>query len=165
MSQHPSPFEPTNDPLREADELIDKADALLRRRGGERETLLSENAATEIPVLTEVVNEFDVMLPPIDADLLAPTPKSKTKGAPAAQLGDSSESIELVEYMISIDTEIAREIEAWFASELPQLVSRELERMSERLREEVMAHVRATLLPTLSEHLSERLSQIPSIKR
>ncbi|MBL8443343.1 MAG: hypothetical protein JNK52_04785, partial [Zoogloeaceae bacterium] len=69
------------------------------------------------------------------------------------------ESDETIELLVSLDTEITRELEAWFASEMPQLVSREFDRFSERLREEVMAHVRATLLPTLSERIAERLSR------
>ena len=66
---------------------------------------------------------------------------------------------QLAEQLISLDTEIARAVESWFANELPQLVHRELDKLSARLQEEALAHLRATLLPTLSEHISRSLER------
>lgn len=132
--------------LREADVLLHKADALLRRHRLTPVRADPEDDAADIPILTDVVEDFDLAPPP-------PEP------APTLDPGTPVESDETIELLVSLDTEITRELEAWFASEMPQLVSREFDRFSERLREEVMAHVRATLLPTLSERIAERLSR------
>lgn len=160
MSDKHAPFRDTDAELREADLLLDKADALLRRhKGSDTPTRETDMSFNDIPILTDVIEDFG-MLPPLDTTTAKPS-----ASAPTPHVPDSAESIELVEYLISLDTEIAREIEAWFARELPQIVERELERLSVRLREEMTAHVKATLLPSLSERISEKLAQIPRIKR
>lgn len=132
--------------LREADLLLNKADALLRRHRLTPIRPDPEEDYADIPILTDVVEDFDLEPP-----LLEPPPTLD----PATPV----ESDEMIEHLVSLDTEISRELETWFASEMPQLVSREFERFSERLREEVLAHVRATLLPALSERIAERLSR------
>lgn len=132
--------------LREADLLLNKADALLRRHRLTPAQPSPDVDYADIPILTDVVEDFDLEPPP---------PEPLATLDPATPV----ESDEMIEHLVSLDTEITRELEAWFASEMPQLVSREFDRFSERLREEVMAHVRATLLPTLSERIAERLSK------
>lgn len=130
--------------LREADLLLGKADALLRRHRLAPVQPAPGVDYTDIPILTDVVEDFD--LPP-PASTATPDPVNPF------------ESDAMIEHLASLDGEITRELERWFASEMPQLVSRELDRFSERLREEVTAHVRATLLPALSERIAERLSE------
>ena len=141
-----SNLEDSDAELREADMLLHKADALLRRHRLPPAPPVPGVDYADIPILTDVVEDFD----------LEPTPLE-----PVSTLDPTLpvESDEMIEHLVSLDTEITRELEAWFASEMPQLVSREFDRFSERLREEVMAHVRATLLPTLSERIAERLSK------
>ena len=149
MSTWPLPprLEPDDD-LKAADLLLGKADALLKRHRGaeprlpepEEEVSLEDE---EIPVLTEVVAPED-----LPAGLSVPRPPQPKRPASA-----------LAEQLISLDTEIARAVESWFAAELPQLLRRELDKLSARLQEEALAHLRATLLPTLSEHISRSLEK------
>jgi len=126
--------------LEEADALLEKADALLRKH---RHTGHAETAADpddDLPILTEIVEDFDTPGKTPHADV-PPVPN------------------ELAEFLIDLDTELAREIELWFANELPQLVANELDRMSERLRTEALGHMRATLIPALSERIAARLDK------
>jgi len=117
-------MEPDPD-LKEADALLEKANALLRKhRPTSQAAVRSDRVADDAR----------------DADV-APVPN------------------ELAEFLIDLDTELAREIELWFANELPQLVSNELDRMSERLRIEALGHMRATLIPALSERIAARLDK------
>ena len=143
----PPRIEP-DDELRTADELLGKADALLRRHKGRDLPEPDEFVALDdedIPVLTEIVDPAEVAgLTAAEAPSTAPV----LNAVPAS---------ELAEQLISLDTEIARAVESWFATELPQLLSRELDKLSDRLQQEALAHLRATLLPTLSEHISRSI--------
>ncbi len=135
---------PLDDPeaeLREADLLLRKADALLRRHQvpGERDPAA---APDDLPVLTDVVED------------LAFDPGHDTEA-----VADHGNGVELAELLVGLDTELAREIEFWFANELPQLVAAELDRFSESLRKQALAHMRATLIPSLSEQISSRLDR------
>lgn len=130
--------------LEEADILLRKADALLNRhRNGETAHADAAGGADDIPILTDVVADFAKRSPP------------------AEPLSASEQGIELAELLVGLDTELAREIETWFANELPQLVTRELDRLAAKLREEAIAHMRATLMPTLSERIAKRLGRAP----
>ncbi len=136
-----SRVEPDDD-LKAADELLGKADALLRRH--HRSTEPSEPDVfvaledEDLPVLTDVVDPAELPTTPLAAP-------------------PHGEQNRLAEQLVGLDTEISREVEAWFATEFPQLLSRELDKFSDRLQEETLAHLRATLLPALSERISRRL--------
>ena len=145
-----------------ADDLIDKANALLWRHRAadplptEHLPDLDANAdEDDIPILTEVVEDFGDEIPVLQ-DGLTPPP------VPQAGVADPSglHHARLVEHLVEIDTLIAREVETWLSNELPQLLSRELDSLSERLRIETLAHLRATLLPTLSNHIASRLDEL-----
>lgn len=125
-----------NDPdgdLAEADALLMKADALLRRH---RFGAAEPSPATiddDLPILTEIIET-----------------------APSAPDAFAAQTA-LVEQLVELDTELNREIEHWFATELPELLETELELMSRQLREKALAHLRATLLPMLSARIARRL--------
>lgn len=153
-----------------ADDLLDKADALLRRH---RADLLAAPPTPaeggsdddDLPILTEIVSDFgdglpvltdsiDTLAPPAPA-FVPPAPVTATPAAAAAQA--TTPGVLLAEQLIELDTEIAREIETWLAAELPQIVARELDSLGERIRVETLAHLRATLLPELSARIARRL--------
>lgn len=148
----PGPGMESDDDLKAADELLGKADALLRRH--HRSTEPSEPDVfvaledEDLPVLTDVVDPSELSA----AALAPPTPAE----APVAPPQHGARN-RLAEQLVGLDTEISREVEAWFATEFPQLLSRELDRFSDRLQEETLAHLRATLLPALSDRISHRL--------
>jgi len=164
MSNWPlSPRIDPDDELKVADALLDKADALLRRRHKapdlpEPDTFVALEDE-DLPVLTEVVDPSD--LP--DALRAAAAARRGPEVAPAGMRAAPSQ--QLAERLVGLDTEISREVEAWFATEFPQLLARELDRLSERLQEETLAHLRATLLPSLSERISQRLEPGPATRR
>lgn len=126
--------------LQEADSLLEKADALLRKHRHSGYPGIGSDPDEDLPILTEVVEHFDEQDTIVPADL-PPAP------------------VEVAEFLIDLDTELAREIEFWFANELPQLLSSELDRVSERLRTEALGHMRATLIPALSERIAARLDK------
>lgn len=151
--------DPTKE-LLEADLLLDKADALLHRH--KPTTPPSANTFAELPILTDVVPEFELQEPALNPTESSPAPHAT---APEVKpIDNTPESIELVEYLISLDTEIARSVEAWMAAEVPQVVARELDQLTARINEQVIAHARATLLPSLSEQIANRIAQIPAVK-
>ena len=154
-----------DDELEAADLLLGKADALLRRHKvaeSSRQAALPEPEEfialddDDLPVLTEVVDPAELA----EALQGAAQPGSVPPPAPLPQPVS-----QLAEQLISLDTEISRAVEAWFATELPQLLSRELDKLSARLQEEAVAHLRATLLPTLSEHISRSLEKNADLPR
>ncbi len=141
MSDWPSRPDPEAE-LKEADILLQKADALLRRHKPSSGTpIAGGDDPDDLPVLTEIVPDTELA----------------GEGAPSGARPFDENA--LVEHLIGLDAEIARALEAWFARELPQLVSRELDRLSERLLEEAIAHMRATLIPKLSNAVSNRLDK------
>ena len=149
MSTWPLPqrLEPDDD-LKAADLLLGKADALLKRhRVPEPQPPAPEEIVSledeDLPVLTEVVAPED-----LPAELASPRPPHPKRSAS-----------ELAEQLISLDTEVSRAVEAWFNAELPQIVSRELDRLAANIREQALAHLRATLLPELSAHISRHLEK------
>lgn len=147
----PPPIDPLDDrDLAEADLLLNKADALLRRHRATQPSAppptLSDDFG-DLPILTDIVEDFDRPSTPPPAPVVQTPPDEPPATA-----------IEAIEQLVELETELKREIEDWLETELPQIVSRELDRLSERLMEEVTAHARATLLHTLSERISERLA-------
>jgi len=165
--------------LQRADALLGQADALLNRHRGEA----SPSADDDLPILTDVVDEDELppeaLLPPKRAPLpgaapaaaptvqpaVAPSPQQPpvppaqafSAPTPTPQAAPASLSPHQVEQLVRLDTEISREVEAWLANELPQILSRELDSLAERVRMQALAHLRATLLPTLSERIARRL--------
>lgn len=134
--------------LKEADILLEKADALLRKHKTHGARGQLDHPDDELPLLTDVIDDLDDSADPEQAS-----------HAPAG-----GQTVELAESLIDLDTALTREIEAWFATELPQLIARELDKLPGRLREEAVAHMRATLLPGLSEQLSNRLQKAKTTK-
>lgn len=147
-----------------ADALLDKADALLRRHHtddfGPVVALEDEEDENDLPILTDIVDELDAEVPLLDDPVLPEPDEVLEVPAAAAPAG-----MDLAERLISIDTEVAREVESWLAQELPQLISRELDAFAERLRAEALAHLRATLLPALSERIAAHLESEPPPRR
>lgn len=130
--------DPTRE-LEEADWLLEKADALLRRHTGEP----SEGDDEGLPLLTEIIDEFA----PPSAD-----------GSARASLEADSTAL-LAERLVGLDALLTREIENWFATELPALVEQELASCTRRIQEEALARMRSTLVPRLSEELASRLGE------
>jgi hypothetical protein len=121
--------------LAEADALLLKADALLRRHrfGGSEPSPATID--DDLPILTEIVDDI-------------PAPRGPAH---------VPRQVDLAEQLVGLDAELTREIESWFADELPELLAAELETLSRQLREKALAHLRATLLPTLSARIASRL--------
>jgi len=148
--------------LEHADELLEKAEALIRRhQGGAGET----DAFDDLPVLTEVVaveqedarHEAEVFaLEDIEHEDAAATAPAQAPTGSASTAGSIDESL-LVERLIGLDAKLTRAIEDWMGDELPQILAREFEALSERIREEALAHLRATLIPALSQDISAML--------
>jgi hypothetical protein len=160
MSNWPLPagMDP-DDEFRAADALLDKADALLRRHKGTDPQRAEEFVALDdddLPLLTEVVDPAE-----FSSEFSPRSPEPSRAPAPGPELpGLVTER--LAEQLVGLDTEVSREVEAWFAKEFPQLLSRELDKLSTRLQEEALAHLRATLLPALSERISRSLFAAPA---
>lgn len=150
----PPRFDPDDD-LKAADELLDKADALLRRHKGadlpEPDEFVSLDD-DELPVLTDIVDPSELE----GLELAEPVPAAAATAEPIPL-----RSTETAEQLASLDSAISREVENWFATELPQLLSRELDKLVDHLQREALAHLRATLLPALSGHISRSLEGGP----
>jgi len=136
------------DDFEQADELIEKADALIRRHQAH------EDAFDDLPVLTEIV---EVEPEPADDPAQEADALDEYAGdpppAPATIAGAIDESL-LVERLISLDAKLTLAIEDWVTGELPQILSREFDALNERIRAECIAHLRATLIPELSQDIS-----------
>lgn len=117
--------------LREADELLRKADALLSRGRPAGATGIEDD---DLPLVTEII------------------PLAERPPEPEAE-----PDTEMTEQLIDLDTAIKREIEAWLMREMPEIVERELELLHSRIRAEVLANMRVTLLPRLSDEIASRL--------
>ncbi len=136
-----------------ADALLGKADALLRRHRSSGAAAARQSEKDDLPLLTDVVSEQELaaekLKPPPGSD--APTPQPTPPPGPEPAL--------LAETLIQLDTDIAREVEVWLATELPQILTRELGGLAERIRVETLAQLRATLLPALSERIASELDK------
>ncbi len=132
-----------------ADELLEKADALIRRHQSGHDDSLDD-----LPVLTEIVDlEAEVDAEAADEVIEAAPRPVEDAPAPHPDDGALDESL-LVERLISLDAKLTLAIEDWVTAELPQILSREFDAMNERIRAEAIAHLRATLIPELSEDIS-----------
>lgn len=165
MSDWQPPTPPLHDDdLEAADRLLDQANALLRRHRG-TDTAPGKAAPVDgddLPILTDVVDESDPELPLLIDAADAPPVAAPADEEPAAALPSSHKGTvpdALAERLIRLDTELNREIENWVSSEFPQILGRELDRLTERMQAEMITHLRAVLLPELSERISHLLDQ------
>ncbi len=153
MNSHPTPeFEISLDD-EEGDRLIEKADALIQRHGN----FAIAPDADDLPVLTDVVDE---RIEPFIGDIAPVLDRIDIEPAlaePPPAFATSVQPGDLAERLVALDTAISRHIEEWVASELPQLVSRELDDLAERLRTRAAAHLRATLIPLVSAAIADSL--------
>ena len=143
---------PTDEDLTEADALLKKADALLRRHRFGPDDAASPSIDDDLPILTEIIDTPRPSAP-------APAPASRAGSAQTDKVDTPTHHtpVDIVDQLIELDADLNREIEAWFARELPALLSRELDTFSRHLREQAVAHLRASLLPTLSARIASRL--------
>jgi hypothetical protein len=114
-----------------SDDILGKADALMKRRafvaGGARPSPPVE----DVPVLTEVVDPTQAV--PALATALA--------GSPGAE--DLAERMR--ELLAPLPPDIARAMEDWLVATLPRLVARRLDGIAEQVAEEVGDALRETL--------------------
>jgi hypothetical protein len=132
-----------SDELKAADALLDQADALLHRHRGAASLITASGddlVADDLPLLTEVVDGRHAPAVPVE-------PPS-----------DDQPKVDLAERLVALDGFIAREVEAWLAEELPQILGAELERLAAQVRMQALAQMRATLLPALSRRISDTLN-------
>ena len=151
----PTPDDPDAE-LQLADNLIGKADALLRRHRSTEPLTRATDDTDDLPILTDIVVDFDDSIP------LLSERENLQHGhlpPPSTSLHEQDQA-RITEHLVQIHTLISREVEAWLSSELPQLLSREIDALSTRLRVETLAHLKATLLPELSRHISKRLDEL-----
>lgn len=144
----------------DADPLFEKADALIQRHA----SFAIEPELDDLPVLTDVVE------PPPPAAGTAPEAELAAASLAEAPLPDlaaasaaaaRAEADRLAERLVMLDTAINRHIQEWVATELPQLVSRELDDLAERLQATAASHLRATLLPLISTEIADALDKGP----
>ncbi|MCB1887480.1 MAG: hypothetical protein KDH20_07725 [Rhodocyclaceae bacterium] len=143
--------------FQQADELLEKADALIRRHQAGH-----DDGFDDLPVLTEVVDleakaaaDVDEAPDAADAEITtAPAGAAQIDAAPTPPAVSAIDESLLVERLISLDAKLTLAIEDWVTAELPQILSREFDALSERIRAEAIAHLRATLIPELSEDIS-----------
>lgn len=141
----------------DADPLFEKADALIQRHA----SFAIESELDDLPVLTDVVE------PSPPAAGTAPEAESAEAEPPLPDLAAATaaaaraEADRLAERLVLLDTAISRHIQEWVATELPQLVSRELDDLAERLQATAASHLRATLLPLISTEIADTLDKGP----
>ncbi len=142
---------PRDDELERADELLDQADALLRRHRGAEQGAARPRAALDdedLPILTDVVDDLELVQEPATAGAQSPG-ATEPASAPAAQ-GAPAAPARPGEAQKDLEQALLREVESWITSEMPRILARELDQLGERLREEMLAHLQSTLAPRLS---------------
>ncbi len=142
----------------DADPLFEKADALIQRHA----SFAIESELDDLPVLTDVVEPP----PPAAAAEAEPAPSAAAEPplpdlAAAIAAAAQAEADRLAERLVVLDSAINRHIQDWVATELPQLVSRELDDLAERLQASAASHLRATLLPLISGEIADTLDKGP----
>lgn len=130
----------------DSDDILEKADALMRRRrvfvAGAAEEPLPEPTETaaedvdDIPVLTDVVP---------DETVVAQRPQGAAAGGEAAGLRDA----------------LAAELDAWLDEELPGHVMRVLDGVTDQMIGHISAKARAELLVRLQARLGEAETPAP----
>jgi len=129
----------------EADRLLGQADAFLKRHRH------PQALDDEPPMLTEVVDEDD--------DLPVLTSVDDGAPEPATHVAANPESVppDFVEQLIELDALINRRIDDWLNTELPVVLSAQIDAAKARIRDEIHAHVRSTLLSDISNEISRLL--------
>ncbi len=143
---------PRDDELERADELLDQADALLRRHRGAEQGAARPRAALDdedLPILTDVVDDLELVQEPATAGAQSPG-ATEPASAPAAERAAAAAPIRPGEAQKDLEQALLREVESWITSEMPRILARELDQLGERLREEMLAHLQSTLAPRLS---------------
>ena len=158
MSSHPDPeFEISLDDD-EGDRLMAKADALIHRHTG----FAVAPDADDLPVLTDVVDDrLEPFIGDAEPITLEPGDAEPIIATPDATATANNEGNDLAERLVALDTVIGRHIEQWVTSELPQIISRELDEFAERLHTQAAAHLRASLLPLISAEIADTLDDKP----
>lgn len=120
-----------------SDDILGKADALMRRRAFVAGGAQPAPPADDVPVLTEVV----------DPSQAVPALAAALSGGPGAE--------DLAEHMRDLlgplPPDIARAVENWLVATLPRLVARRLDGIAEQVAEEVGAALRESLPLLISD--------------
>ena len=130
----------------EADRLIDRADALLKRH---------RTSDDDLPVLTEAVDD--------DIPLLTGSIDESAPPAPPA-VDPAQLQARMVEQLVGLDALIQQRIDRWLAAELPQIFENEFEEARQRILQQVRGRAHATLLADISHDISELLDANGSSK-
>lgn len=113
----------------------------------------------DLPVLTDVVDEriepFIGDSEPIILEPVGSEPELQDAASVLAPVPD------LAGRIVELDIAINRLIEDWVATELPQLVSRELDALAERLRVKAVTQLQHSLQPLISAEIARRLDDDP----
>lgn len=113
----------------------------------------------DLPVLTDVVDErIEPFIGDNEPIILEPV-------GPEPELDDDlpvlTATPDLAGRIVELDIAINRLIEDWVATELPQLVSRELDALAERLRVKAVTQLQHSLQPLISAEIARRLDDDP----
>lgn len=113
----------------------------------------------DLPVLTDVVDErIEPFIGDNEPIILEPV-------SPEPELDDDlpvlTATPDLAGRIVELDIAINRLIEDWVATELPQLVSRELDALAERLRVKAVTQLQHSLQPLISAEIARRLDDDP----
>lgn len=134
-----------------ADDLDHQAVALEARREVVEALAPTPDTPAEPPMvaaITDAAESLDAALPPPDLAAIS---------AAAAR----AEADRIAERLATLDAAIRRHIEEWVGTELPQLVSRELDDLAERLQATAAAHLRATVLPLIASEIADTIPPGP----
>ncbi|MCK6392346.1 hypothetical protein [Zoogloea sp.] len=113
----------------------------------------------DLPVLTDVVDErIEPFIGDNEPIILEPV-------GPEPELDDDlpvlTATPDLAGRIVELDIAINRLIEDWVTTELPQLVSRELDALAERLRVKAVTQLQHSLQPLISAEIARRLDDDP----
>lgn len=152
-----------DDHVEKADQIIERADALLNRHQDQAPSFAASlppgSATTAIPVLTEMIEDGDqAETSDSNSGSASPASTSNTTNAttPPAASGEAAPVV-LIEHLIGIEAEVTRAVEHWLQQELPELIERETRALASRVQAQISAHARATLATALSERIAAHL--------
>ncbi len=120
-----------------SEDVLGKADALMKRRAFVAGGVRPEPPADDVPVLTEVV----------DPSQAVPALVAALSGSPGAE--DLAERMR--DLLGPLPPDIARAVENWLVATLPRLVARRLDGIAEQVAEEVGAALRESLPLLISD--------------